>query len=95
MFWPYGTAAPPALQCAPIRRPGPKENDVLDRREFLSSAAVAALAASPVARAAAPKRTFTEQAYSKAIVIDALGGPGGSTRTRRIDASLGERRSRM
>ena len=50
---------------------------MLDRREFLSSAAVAALAASPVARAAAPKRGFTEQAYAKAIVIDALGGPGG------------------
>jgi len=73
----YGTAAQRALQCAPIRRPGTKENDVLDRREFLSSAAVAALAASPLARAAAPKRGFTEQAYAKAIVIDALGGPGG------------------
>jgi len=50
---------------------------VLDRREFLSSAAVAALAASPMVRAAAPKRGFTEQAYAKAVVIDALGGPGG------------------
>ena len=50
---------------------------MLDRREFLSTAAVAALAASPIARAAAPKRSFTEQAYAKAIVIDALGGPGG------------------
>lgn len=50
---------------------------MLDRREFLSSAAVAALSASPIARAAAPKRGFTEQAYAKAIVIDALGGPGG------------------
>jgi membrane dipeptidase len=50
---------------------------VLDRREFLSSAVAAALAASPIARAAAAKRSFTEQAYSKAMVIDALGGPGG------------------
>ena len=50
---------------------------MLDRREFLSSAVAAALAASPIARAAAPKKGFTEQAYSKAIVIDALGGPGG------------------
>jgi len=50
---------------------------VLDRREFLSAAAVAALAACPIARAAAPKRSYTEQAYTKAIVIDALGGPGG------------------
>ena len=57
--------------------PGTKENEVLDRREFLSSAVVAALAASPIARAAAPKRGFTDQAYAKAIVIDALGGPGG------------------
>jgi membrane dipeptidase len=54
-----------------------RRNDVLDRREFLSAAAVAALAGSPLARAAAPKRGFTEQAYAKAIVIDALGGPGG------------------
>src|SRR4030095_9200670 len=30
-----------------------------------------------VARAASPKKAFPEQAYSKAIVIDALGGPGG------------------
>jgi membrane dipeptidase len=50
---------------------------MLDRREFLSSAVAAALAAAPIARAAAPKRGFTEQAYAKAIVIDALGGPGG------------------
>ena len=50
---------------------------MLDRREFLSTAVAAALAASPIARAAAPKRAFSEQAYSKAIVIDALGGPGG------------------
>ena len=50
---------------------------MLDRREFLSSAAAAALAAAPLARAAAPKRGFAEQAYAKAIVIDALGGPGG------------------
>jgi membrane dipeptidase len=50
---------------------------VLDRREFLSSAALVALAASPIVRAAAPKRGFTEQAYAKATVIDALGGPGG------------------
>ena len=50
---------------------------MLDRREFLSSAVAAALVASPIARAAAPKRGFTEQAYAKAVVIDALGGPGG------------------
>ena len=50
---------------------------MLDRREFLSTAVAAALAASPIARAAAPKRAFTEQTYAKAIVIDALGGPGG------------------
>lgn len=50
---------------------------MLDRREFLSTAVAAALAASPIARAAAPKRGFAEQAYAKAIVIDALGGPGG------------------
>lgn len=50
---------------------------MLDRREFLSSAVAAALVASPLARAAAPKKGFAEQAYSKAIVIDALGGPGG------------------
>jgi membrane dipeptidase len=50
---------------------------VLDRREFLSSAVVATLAAAPLARAAAPKRGFTEQAYSKAIVIDALCQLGG------------------
>jgi membrane dipeptidase len=50
---------------------------VLDRREFLSSAVAAALAASPLAQAATPKRNFTEQAYAKAVVIDALGGPGG------------------
>lgn len=50
---------------------------MLDRREFLSSAVAAALAASPMVRAAAPKRGFTEQAYAKAVVIDALGGPGG------------------
>ena len=50
---------------------------MLDRREFLSTAVAATLAASPIARAAAPKRAFSEQAYSKAIVIDALGGPGG------------------
>jgi membrane dipeptidase len=50
---------------------------VLDRREFLSSATVLALAASPIVRAAAPKRGFADQAYTKAIVIDALSGPGG------------------
>jgi membrane dipeptidase len=50
---------------------------VLDRREFLSAAVAAALAASPIARAATSKRAFSEQAYAKAIVIDALGGPGG------------------
>src|SRR5690348_8389579 len=84
----YGTVAAPALQCAPIRRPGPEENDVFDRREFLSCAAVAALAASPLARAAAPKRGFTEQAYAKAIVIDALGGPGGFDPDATPDAGL-------
>ena len=40
---------------------------MLDRREFLSAAALTALAASPIARAAAPKRGFAEQAYAKAI----------------------------
>ena len=50
---------------------------MLDRREFLSSAAVAALAAAPLAQAAAPQRSFADQAYAKAIVIDGLGGPGG------------------
>jgi membrane dipeptidase len=61
---------------------------VLDRREFLSSAAVAALAGSPLARAAAPRRGFTEQAYAKAIVIDALGGPGGFDPDAPPDAGL-------
>jgi membrane dipeptidase len=61
---------------------------VLDRREFLSSAAVAALAASPIVQAAAPKRGFTEQAYAKAIVIDALGGPGGFDPDAPPDAGL-------
>jgi membrane dipeptidase len=61
---------------------------VLDRREFLSSAAVAALAAAPIARAAAPKRGFTEQAYAKAVVIDALGGPGGYDADLPPDAGL-------
>jgi membrane dipeptidase len=61
---------------------------VLDRRELLSSAAVAALAASPLARAAAPRRGFTEQAYAKAIVIDALGGPGGFDPDAPPDAGL-------
>lgn len=68
--------------------PGTKENHVLDRREFLSSAAMAALVASPVARAAAPKRAFSEQAYAKAIVIDALGGPGGFEPDAPPDAGL-------
>jgi membrane dipeptidase len=84
----YGTAGPPALQCAPIRRPGLEENDVLDRREFLSAAVAAALATSPIARAAAPKRAFAEQAYAKAIVIDALGGPGGFDPDAPPDAGL-------
>jgi membrane dipeptidase len=61
---------------------------VLDRREFLSSAAVAALAAAPLARAAAPKRGFAEQAYAKAMVIDALGGPGGYDPDLAPDAGL-------
>jgi membrane dipeptidase len=61
---------------------------VLDRREFLSSAAVAALAAAPLARAAAPKRGFAEQAYAKAIVIDGLGGPGGYDPDLAPDAGL-------
>jgi membrane dipeptidase len=50
---------------------------MLDRRKFLTSTAALALAASPALRAAAPKRGFAEAAYAKAIVIDALGGPGG------------------
>lgn len=61
---------------------------MLDRREFLSSAAIVALAASPIARAAAPKRAFAEQAYAKAIVIDALGGPGGFAPDAPPDAGL-------
>jgi membrane dipeptidase len=61
---------------------------VLDRREFLSSAAAAALAASPIARATAAKRAFSEQAYAKAIVIDALGGPGGFEPDAPPDAGL-------
>jgi membrane dipeptidase len=64
---------------------------VLDRREFLASAAVATLAAAPLARAAAPKRGFTEQAYAKAIVIDALGGPGGYEPDLPPDAGLSPR----
>lgn len=61
---------------------------MLDRREFLSTAVAAALAASPIARAAAPKRAFAEQAYAKAIVIDALGGPGGYDPDLAPDADL-------
>ena len=61
---------------------------MLNRRELLSSAVAAALAASPIARAAAPKRGFTEQAYSKAMVIDALGGPGGFEPNRAPGAGL-------
>lgn len=61
---------------------------MLDRREFLSTAVAAALAASPTARAAAPKRAFAEQAYAKAIVIDALGGPGGYDPDLAPDADL-------
>jgi membrane dipeptidase len=49
---------------------------MLDRREFLGSAVIAALAASPAARAASPQKRFSEKAYTRAIVIDALGGPG-------------------
>ena len=61
---------------------------MFDRREFLCSAVVAALAASPIVRAAAPKRGFTEQAYAKAMVIDALGGPGGFEPDAPPDAGL-------
>jgi membrane dipeptidase len=53
---------------------------VLDRREFLSTAVGRGTRRLPIARAAAPKRGFTEQAYAKAIVIDALGGPAASSR---------------
>jgi membrane dipeptidase len=49
---------------------------MLDRRQFLGSAAIAALAASSAARAASPRQRFSEKAYARAIVIDALGGPG-------------------
>jgi membrane dipeptidase len=49
---------------------------------------VAALAAAPIARAAAPKRGFTEQAYARAVVIDALGGPGGYDADLPPDAGL-------
>jgi membrane dipeptidase len=65
-----------------------REANVLDRREFLSAAAVAALAAAPLARAAAPKRGFADQAYAKAIVIDGLGGPGGFEPDLAPDAGL-------
>src|SRR5262245_64258818 len=61
---------------------------MLDRRRFLSSATLMALTAAPIARAAAPKRGFTEQAYAKAIVIDALGGPGGFDPDAPPDAGL-------
>jgi membrane dipeptidase len=50
---------------------------MLDRREFLSSAMAAALTASSAVQAASPAKKFPAQAYDKAIVIDALGGPGG------------------
>jgi membrane dipeptidase len=49
---------------------------MLDRREFLGSAVIAALAVSPAARAASPRQRFSEKTYTRAIVIDALGGPG-------------------
>ena len=64
---------------------------MLDRREFLASAVFAALSAAPAARAAAPKRGFSEQAYAKAMVIDALGGPGGFEPDLPPDAGLSAR----
>jgi membrane dipeptidase len=70
-----------------MRAPARRIN-VLDRREFLSAAAAAALVAAPMSRAAAPKRAFSEQAYSKAIVIDGLGGPGGYDPDLAPDAGL-------
>lgn len=48
----------------------------MHRREFLASAAIAALAATPALQAAGSRRGFSEKAYARAIVIDALGGPG-------------------
>jgi membrane dipeptidase len=52
----------------------------LDRRRFLalSAAGAAALAAPPV-RGADPAPAATWPGYAKAVVIDALGGPGGSS----------------
>ncbi len=61
---------------------------MLDRRKFLTSTAALALAASPALRAAAPKRGFAASAYAKAIVIDALGGPGGYDPDLAPDAGL-------
>jgi membrane dipeptidase len=61
---------------------------MLDRRKFLTSTAAVALAASPALRAAAPKRGFAEGAYAKAMVIDALGGPGGYEPDLAPDAGL-------
>lgn len=48
---------------------------MLDRREFLGSAIAAAVAASSAVQAASPAKKFPAEAYAKAIVIDALGGP--------------------
>jgi membrane dipeptidase len=61
---------------------------MLDRRRFITSTAALALAASPALRAAAAKRGFAEGAYSKAMVIDALGGPGGYDPDLAPDAGL-------
>ncbi|MGH8174904.1 MAG: dipeptidase [Steroidobacter sp.] len=49
---------------------------MLDRREFIRSAAAVALTVSPAVQGASPKRKFTAEAYARATVIDALGGPG-------------------
>jgi membrane dipeptidase len=50
---------------------------MLNRRDFLGSATTLALGGTSLVRAAATKHTFSESAYARAVVIDALGVPGG------------------
>ncbi len=59
---------------------------MVDRRQFLRLAAAAAAAAPFVARAAAPG--YPAAAYGRAIVIDALGGPGDYDASAAEDAPL-------
>jgi membrane dipeptidase len=49
---------------------------MIDRRSFLGSMAGAALASTPAGHAATAVPGFSAQAYRRALVIDALGGPG-------------------